>query len=312
MTHHHPAAVSRRLATRAVRGLAVILVVASPLWRAAPVDAASEPTSYYLSVGNSLAQGFQPIGGPHTNSAAAGYNQGYADQLFKLASDGGGEHLRLVKLGCGGESTATMITDSRCQYGTGSQLGDAVEFLDQHPGEIAFITIDIGANDIFLDCEGDPACFIPQISTNLPHILNTLREHAGPGVPIVGMKLLRPRRGAVVRRPSGRPGGRRERRRVQRLPVVAVCWGRHAGGRRRVGFRRHRLHDAGRVEGRRSRSPQRLQRLHPHLDLYGSAAGPRRARQQRRLRRHRRGLRGGARRLTAGARPPSVAGSAAV
>jgi lysophospholipase L1-like esterase len=112
--------------------------------------------------------------------------------LFKLASDGGGEHLRLVKLGCGGESTATMITDSRCPYGTGSQLGDAVEFLDQHPGEIAFITIDIGANDIFLDCEGDPACFIPQISTNLPHILNTLREHAGPGVPIVGMNYYGP------------------------------------------------------------------------------------------------------------------------
>jgi lysophospholipase L1-like esterase len=192
MTHHHPADRSRRLVTRAARGLAVIVVVASPLWRAAPVDAASEPTSYYLSVGNSLAQGFQPIGGPHTNSAAAGYNQGYADQLFELARDGGGDHLRLVKLGCGGESTATMIADSRCPYETGSQLGDAVEFLDQHSGEIAFITIDIGANDVFLDCGGDPSCFIQQISTNLPHILSTLREHAGPGVPIVGMNYYSP------------------------------------------------------------------------------------------------------------------------
>jgi lysophospholipase L1-like esterase len=169
----------------AVRGLVVLLVLASGLWTAAPVEAASEPVSYYLSVGDSLAQGFQPIGGPHTNSPMAGYNQGYADQLLKLTRDGGGEHLRLVKLGCGGESTATMVEDSLCRNDTGSQLGDAVEFLDEHAGAIAFITINIGSNDIF-QCEGDPACFIPQIATNLPLILDTLREHAGPDVPIVG------------------------------------------------------------------------------------------------------------------------------
>jgi lysophospholipase L1-like esterase len=191
MTHHHFADRSRRMVTRALSGFAVILVLASLLWSAAPVGAASEPTSYYLSVGDSLAQGFQPIGGPHTNSAAAGYNQGYADELFKLARDGGAEQLRLVKLGCGGETTATMVANSRCPYDTGSQLGDAVQFLDDHPGEVAFITIDIGVNDIFR-CDGDPSCFIPQISTNLPHILTTLREHAGPGVPIVGMNYYNP------------------------------------------------------------------------------------------------------------------------
>jgi len=157
------------------------------LCSAAPVEAAGQQVSYYLSLGDSLAQGNQPIGGPLTNSAAAGYNQGYADQLLKLARDGGGAHLRLVKLGCGGETTATMIADSLCpdDYGTGTQLGDAVQFLDEHPGQIAFITINIGVNDIF-ECEGDPACFIPQIATNLPHILTTLREHAGPDVRIVG------------------------------------------------------------------------------------------------------------------------------
>ena len=192
MRHHRLARRPRLATTRAVRGLAVALVLAIPAWSAAPVDAASEPTSYYLSVGDSLAQGFQPIGGPHTNSAAAGYNQGYADQLLKLARGGGGEHLRLVKLGCGGESTATMISNSRCRYDTGSQLGDAVDFLDEHEGEIALITVTLGANDLFVDCEGDPSCFIPQIATNLPHIVNTLRDHAGPGVPIVGMNYYGP------------------------------------------------------------------------------------------------------------------------
>jgi lysophospholipase L1-like esterase len=144
-----------------------------------------------VSVGDSLAQGFQPIGGPHTNSAAAGYNQGYADQLFKLARDGGAEQLRLVKLGCGGETTASMIANSRCRYASGSQLGDAVRFLDDHPGEIAFITIDLGANDAF-ECNLDPGCTVAQISANLPLILNTLRQHAGPGVPIVGMNYYNP------------------------------------------------------------------------------------------------------------------------
>ena len=145
--------------------------------------------------GDSLAQGSQPIGGPHTNSAAVGYGQGYADQLFKHVRDGGGEHLRLVKLGCGGETTASMIGDtgSLCpdDYVTGSQLGDAVEFLDEHPGQMAFITINIGSNDIG-ECQGDPGCFIPQIATNLPFILDTLRDHAGPDVLIVGMNYYAP------------------------------------------------------------------------------------------------------------------------
>ena len=188
---HHSADRSDQNPRRALRVLAVIAVAASMLWRAAPVDAAPS-ASYYLSVGDSLAQGSQPIGGPHTNSAAVGYAQGYADQLFKLARDGGQDRLRLVKLGCGGESTASMIENSRCAYGTGSQLGDAIQFLDAHPGEVAFITINLGANDIFVDCGGDPSCFIPQIATNLPFILGTLRDHAGPGVPIVGMSYYAP------------------------------------------------------------------------------------------------------------------------
>lgn len=187
MTHLSVPGRPERAVSRAVCQLAVVLLVVSASWSAAPADAASEPRSYYLSVGDSLAQGFQPIGGPHTNSAAAGYNQGYADQLLKLAREGGGEHLRLVKLGCGGESTATMVANSRCPYETGSQLGDAVKFLDEHRGEIAFVTITIGANDFGIDCGGDVSCGVQQISTHLPHILETLREHAGPDVPIIGM-----------------------------------------------------------------------------------------------------------------------------
>jgi len=166
-----------------------LALMAMPVVSRSEAAAASKAT-YYLSVGDSLAQGYQPIGGPHTNSPASGYAQGYANQLWKLAR-GSFTQLQLQKLGCGGESTATMIADSRCSYPEGSQLDAAVAFLDAHLGEVAFITIDLGANDVFIDCGGDSGCALQQIGTNLPIILDTLREHA-PGVPIIGMNYYSP------------------------------------------------------------------------------------------------------------------------
>ena len=47
-----------------------------------------------------------------------------------------------------------MITGrkSQCHYAAGSQLDAAVAFLQAHPGQVAFITIDIGANDLVARC----------------------------------------------------------------------------------------------------------------------------------------------------------------
>ena len=167
----------------------VVALLAAPVATASEAHAGSKST-YYLSVGDSLAQGYQPIGGPHTNSPVAGYAQGYADQLWKLARRQFTQ-LQLEKLGCGGESTATMIANSRCSFPEGSQLDAAVAFLDEHRGEVAFITVTLGANDLGIDCGGDVGCALQQISTNLPIILRTLREHA-PGVPIIGMNYYSP------------------------------------------------------------------------------------------------------------------------
>jgi lysophospholipase L1-like esterase len=59
-------------------------------------------------------------------------------------------------------------------------------FLQAHQGSVAFVTLDIGANDVL-----GPSGIGP-IFTNLPVILAELRAAAGPGVPIVGMNYYGP------------------------------------------------------------------------------------------------------------------------
>jgi lysophospholipase L1-like esterase len=162
---------------------AVVAVLLAP-----QVSRADSGVHYYLSLGDSIAQGYQPIGGPPAPLGFPGYNQGYADQLLKLVRDRY-EHLRLVKLGCGGETTTTMIIGAPwCGFPAGSQLAEATAFLRAYRGEVAFVTLDIGGNDVLQPDGGG----IAAIATNLPVILARLREAAGPSVPIVGMSYYSP------------------------------------------------------------------------------------------------------------------------
>jgi lysophospholipase L1-like esterase len=163
---------------------------------------AASKASYYLSLGDSLAQGAQPIGGTRSSTVIpTGYYQGYADQLFKLERDTYTQ-LQLVKLGCGGESSVSMLYGSQnpavaasCgppafyehQYPDGgTQLAEAAAFLEQNRGSVAFVTIDIGANDLL-----GPSGIGPLL-TNLPIILRELRAAAGADVPILGMNYYDP------------------------------------------------------------------------------------------------------------------------
>ena len=156
------------------------------------------PDAYYVSLGDSLASGYQPVGGPlKTCLGAAGYNQGYADQLFKIARSEIA-NLHLVKLGCGGETTESMITrtcDDFCPFPEGSQLAQAVDFLESHPGQVEFVTIDLGGNDWLENCDpSDVACvssLLPSIQANLTTIIEALQA-AAPDVPIYGMNYYNP------------------------------------------------------------------------------------------------------------------------
>jgi lysophospholipase L1-like esterase len=146
--------------------------------------------SYYLALGDSLAQGIQwsPTGDIPTN-------HGYADDLHALLRlrDPG---LTLVKLGCSGETTTSMIAggNKSCGY-AGPQLAAAVAFLENN--KVDLVTLDIGANDIdaCISLAGvTQPCALGAASTvasNLLVILNALRA-ASPHTLIVGMNYYDP------------------------------------------------------------------------------------------------------------------------
>jgi lysophospholipase L1-like esterase len=175
------------------RALSLATLTAVVALSSAAHASADNGVHYYVALCDSLSVGVQP-----TNSYFDETNAGYADQLWRIerAKDG---NLVLVKLGCAGESTTSMIEgspygvhypaprgDALCQYRHGSQLAEAVAFLEQHRGQLAFVTIDVGANDIF------GGASLQTIQTNLTQILSALHQAAGAGVPIVGMNYYNP------------------------------------------------------------------------------------------------------------------------
>jgi lysophospholipase L1-like esterase len=156
----------------------------------APGRQASPGTSYYLSLGDSLSQGVQP----DAAGASRPTQQGYPNQLY-AALHLGQPGLRLIKLGCSGETTRTMIDGGICSYPAGSQLADAARFLRAHRGQVSLITIDIGANDPD-SCLSRPSigaiasCVtesFPETVANLTKIMSTIRAAAGRQVRIIGM-----------------------------------------------------------------------------------------------------------------------------
>jgi lysophospholipase L1-like esterase len=178
-----------------VRAAAAALAVSAVVTAcSAPAHARPVPASYYLALGDSLSRGVQPNAAGTSVETA----QGYPDLVYARLLPGH-PGLRLVQLGCPGETTKTMMHGGICRYPGGSQLAAAVAFLRAHRGHVLLITIDIGANDPE-DCGGEPSlsalasCIgrIPDAATNLTAILTSLRSAAGPGVRIVGMSYYLP------------------------------------------------------------------------------------------------------------------------
>jgi len=203
-----PTGIRRLRLPLAIAAVAALAAVTACSGSATPHSAsakAPEPT-YYLALGDSLSQGVQPD--------AAGRNvetpYGYPDQVY-AALRPSHPTLKLLKLGCPGETTSTMINGGICHYQGGSQLQAAVAFLHAHRGRVLLVTIDIGANDPE-HCGGQPSLAqlascavtgIPAAVTHLTTIMARLKAAAGPGVRIVGMNYYLP---ALAEWRDGQPG----------------------------------------------------------------------------------------------------------
>jgi lysophospholipase L1-like esterase len=144
--------------------------------------------TYYLSLGDSLATGVQPIGREESQFRT---DEGYADQLASIVRPVL-PSLRTVNLGYPGESTTTMINGGLTTYPHGSQIEEAVAFLRKHRGSVEFVTLDIGFNDMPAYTLESIPVGLASIRRNLPVILGRLQEAAGPQVPIVGMTIYDP------------------------------------------------------------------------------------------------------------------------
>ena len=168
----------------------------------------------YLALGTSLSRGVQP-GTGHAN-------EGFVDVLW------GGVRQQIPTLGlrnvsCRGETSLSMLTGKRseCHYPAGSQLEAAVAFLEAHPGQVAFVTLEVGANDLVLRCfDGrtgliDRACAVeqrPRLKERLTQIVDALSTAAGPTVPIVAMTYYDPFLGLWGLIPGGRAVARADQR----------------------------------------------------------------------------------------------------
>lgn len=165
-------------------------------------DASPSP-SYYLALGDSLAAGYQP-------DPSIGRDKGYVpDTYAALTQEPQYRRMVLQNLGCDGATTVSLLSGGGCAYpGVASQLAAAEQFLDEHPGRVKVITIDIGGNDINHCVVGgviNATCATAAIGTigaNVTEIMTRLRE-AAPDVPIVGMTYYDPYLAAWLAGPAG-------------------------------------------------------------------------------------------------------------
>lgn len=184
---------------------ACVAVVAAALPAVASAKSKPATPHYYLALGDSLSRGMQP----NLQGMTRATNQGYTNDLLAIER----RHVRnlqLVALGCGDDTTASLLTGKgnnanakaqHCDRKGGSQEAAAIRFLKAHhkKGEVPLITVDIGANDVD-GCADVPAsqvvsCVTTGLSTigqNLPKIFAGLKQAAPKGTTFVAMTLYDP------------------------------------------------------------------------------------------------------------------------
>ncbi len=184
--------------------VALALACALALPASSLAKATKAPVRYYLALGDSLSQGVQP----NAKGVSVETNQGYPNQLYTILRKQI-PTLKLVKLGCPGDTTTSLLTGkgnatdarlAKCDRKGGSQEAAAKAFLKSHhaKGEVALVTVDIGANDV--DGCVDPGVNLgtcvaageKAIKLNTPKILSGIRKAAPKGTALAAMNVYDP------------------------------------------------------------------------------------------------------------------------
>ena len=162
--------------------------MAGILGPASAAHAATKAPTYYVSLGDSYSVGYQP---------GLGATPGYTAVVAKKTG------FTLVNFGCGGATTASLISSVGCPdvlphtagavtYPTMTQETAAEAFLSAHRGHIGLITVSIGGNDV-TSCaiQANPISCVSAatagISKNVTSLAAALRAAAGPRVPLIGL-----------------------------------------------------------------------------------------------------------------------------
>lgn len=151
------------------------------------VAAAKRSPTYYVSLGDSYAVGYQP---------GKGATPGYATYVARHTG------MTLANFGCAGATTASLLATVGCPavlphtaggmtYPTTTQIAAATAFIAAHKGHVGLITVSIGGNDVVpcakaaspITCVGTA---VSTIKTDVTSIASQLRAAAGSKVPIIG------------------------------------------------------------------------------------------------------------------------------
>ena len=175
------------------RALAAAVAALSLL--ALPAAAQAKP-SYYVSLGDSYAAGYQRF----SETSAKTTRDGFAYQVVPRARARGYD-LKLVNFGCGGETSVSILKrKTKCgglgpggvDYAGVTQATAAERFLRKHRGDVKLVTVSIGGNDVTA-CAKQPdpvGCVGPameDVKANGKALLKRLRKAAGPKTRIVGI-----------------------------------------------------------------------------------------------------------------------------
>ncbi|MFI7295293.1 GDSL-type esterase/lipase family protein [Streptomyces sp. NPDC050121] len=180
------------------------VVLSTPALATADEATGGKDTTYYISLGDSLATGYQPDVNKDTDVA-------YTDQLYaqlKQRTPG----LKHIRLGCTAETTESLINGGKCDYPNAkSQLDAALQAMAQHQGKVTYVTLSVGANDILLNCVSpvgtlDGACLNSASQTmakNLAQIAGALRKAGANNTQFVGSTYHNPFLGAWLQGAAG-------------------------------------------------------------------------------------------------------------